>query len=497
MVARRPSPPGSACLIRGRGRLSGGHRGVGLGGGWPWVRSAGPGRGGGRRLVVARPLRGRGLCLVLRIRAARPLRGRCRPGRPCWLVVGGGWPLGVVVVGWWVVAPGPFGGAGSWRLPASRRCTSPPGPGSVLGAPHPCCPSTTWPSLPGTTAPTRGRGPLSAWRPRWLAAMPRFAAPHGSRSLLGPETGSRRDSQGLGRCVTCGFTRHPGPHRPASAGFVHPGPNPRHDKAEKAAPRRKTEHRTDTPPKNKAGSPHADRNTRRPTPPGPKRLRSDRTTRRPPDNGPRPRLGEAASGSDGHVVDGQHGCEAPDQNPGPGGDEQRRDAGHHHDPAPPNQPGATTHQPHTTTPSGQPPPTTSQGSRLGRQRPRSGRAARMRSTKQRPRPRRGRATTTRGPPPRPGPAERTRGHHPPAHHHDPKRPTAPDHEPAKPSRSATATQQTQNRLRSKRAPNRPRPADHTDTSKPATSRPQACAPTGSAKQPFTSAVPTTSGANYR
>ncbi|MGC0421830.1 hypothetical protein ABIA38_007366, partial [Embleya sp. AB8] len=50
------------------GRLAAWRRGVGLVCGWSRVRSAGPGRDGCHRLVVARPLRGRGLCLVLRIR---------------------------------------------------------------------------------------------------------------------------------------------------------------------------------------------------------------------------------------------------------------------------------------------------------------------------------------------------------------------------------------------------------------------------------------------
>ncbi|MGC0422619.1 hypothetical protein ABIA38_008163 [Embleya sp. AB8] len=72
--------PGRFPLTRGRGSLSVGRRGVGLVAWWPWVRSAGPGRGGGRRLVVARPLRGRGFCLVLRIRCCPSTTWPLPPG---------------------------------------------------------------------------------------------------------------------------------------------------------------------------------------------------------------------------------------------------------------------------------------------------------------------------------------------------------------------------------------------------------------------------------
>ncbi|MGC0418790.1 hypothetical protein ABIA38_004309 [Embleya sp. AB8] len=277
---------------------------------------------GGHRLVVARPVRGRGLLLG----APHPLLPvhyvavTARDGFP------GSWSgavgrLGVVALGWWRGWPwvrSAEPGRGGW--PPPRRCTSPPGPGFLLGAPHPllpvhyvavtardgfpgsrsgavgrlgvgvlgcwrggpgpvrrgrlvagsrrlvvarplrgrglclvlrirCCPSTTWPSPPGTASLARGRGRSAAWRPRRPVAMPRLAAPHGSRSLLGPETGSRRDSQDLGRCVTCGFTRRPHLRRPASAGFVLAGPRPRHDKAERACTPLENRARRHTPPK--------------------------------------------------------------------------------------------------------------------------------------------------------------------------------------------------------------------------------------------------------
>ncbi|MGC0420726.1 hypothetical protein ABIA38_006256 [Embleya sp. AB8] len=71
--------PGRLPLTRGRGRLAAWRRGVGLVLRLPRVRSAGPTRGGCHRLVVARPLRGRGLAWCFASVVARPLRGRYCP----------------------------------------------------------------------------------------------------------------------------------------------------------------------------------------------------------------------------------------------------------------------------------------------------------------------------------------------------------------------------------------------------------------------------------
>ncbi|MGC0422850.1 hypothetical protein ABIA38_008395, partial [Embleya sp. AB8] len=202
---------------------------------------------GGRRLVVARPLRGRGFFLVLRIR---------------------------------------------------------------------CCPSTTWPSLPWSASLARGRGRSAAWRPRWPVAMPRLAAPHGSRSLLGTETGSRRDSQGLGRCVTCGFARHPHLRRPASAGFVLSGPKPRHDKTKRAARRRRTQRLT-----HPTGATRADKPTPRTETDQLARGRNACAAAEHPDaprtTAPDRESGDAVQGSDGHVVDGQQRMRSTKQRPRP------------------------------------------------------------------------------------------------------------------------------------------------------------------------------------
>ncbi|MGC0416092.1 hypothetical protein ABIA38_001600 [Embleya sp. AB8] len=242
------------------------------GAGWAWAGSAGRGRGGCPRFSSLHvPSGARGFCPVLRIRAARPLRGRHCPGRP--------------------------------------------------------------PRLGGF------QGPLSGRRPRWSVAVPRLAACLGSRPLLGSETGSRRGSHCLGGCVTCGFTRRSVMRRPASAGLVPPGSKARRDKAEKAAPRGNTEHRTDTRPKETSR-----RSTRTPHDAPPNPIEAETPAQRPNHampNGQRPpsRVGEAVSVGNGHVVDGRHGCGAPSTDPGRGADVQRRDAGSRHDPAPPNRPG--------------------------------------------------------------------------------------------------------------------------------------------------------------
>ncbi|MGC0423379.1 hypothetical protein ABIA38_008927 [Embleya sp. AB8] len=111
--------------------------------------------------VVAR--RGGGLVLA---------GGRCRPGWLGWFVVGGGGPLGVVRRTLSAVALGSFGGAGSWGWPPSRRCSSPPGPGSLLGASHPLLPVhyvavTALVGFAGSWSGAVGRlgvGVLGCWR---------------------------------------------------------------------------------------------------------------------------------------------------------------------------------------------------------------------------------------------------------------------------------------------------------------------------------------------
>ncbi|MGC0419650.1 hypothetical protein ABIA38_005171 [Embleya sp. AB8] len=133
--------------------------------GWPRVRSAGQGRGGGRRLVVARPLRGRGLCLVLRIRCCPSTTWPSLPGTAS-LVRGRG-PLSARRRAVELVRGGPGSVrrgrvvAGGRRVVVARPLR---GRGFCLVLRIRCCPSTTWPLPPGTASLARGRGRLCVGR---------------------------------------------------------------------------------------------------------------------------------------------------------------------------------------------------------------------------------------------------------------------------------------------------------------------------------------------
>ncbi|MGC0417622.1 hypothetical protein ABIA38_003136 [Embleya sp. AB8] len=108
-----------------------------------------PGRGG--RAGSMRSATARYVAVAVRVGFAGSWSGAVgRLASWCW---GGAW-----------LVLGRFGGAGSWRLPASRRCTSPPGPGLCLVLRIRCCPSTTWPLLPWTALLARGRGRLCVGR---------------------------------------------------------------------------------------------------------------------------------------------------------------------------------------------------------------------------------------------------------------------------------------------------------------------------------------------
>ncbi|MGC0415764.1 hypothetical protein ABIA38_001272 [Embleya sp. AB8] len=161
-------------LVAGGGRPLG-RRGVGLVPWWPRVRSAGPGRGGCPRLVVARPLRGRGLCLVLRIRCcpsttwplppwtASLARGRGRSAA---------WPRGVGLVRSWPRV------RSAGRVVAAATVSSlhvPSGAGVLLGASHPLLPVhyvavTTRVGFPGSRS----------------GAVVRLASWCGAAAVLGP-----------------------------------------------------------------------------------------------------------------------------------------------------------------------------------------------------------------------------------------------------------------------------------------------------------------------
>ncbi|MGC0423380.1 hypothetical protein ABIA38_008928 [Embleya sp. AB8] len=183
-----PLPPSTASLTRGRGRLAAWRRVVEL------VRG-GPGSVRRGRVVTAATASslhvpsGAGVfawCSASVV--ARPLRGRYRPR---WLPLTRGrgrsaaWRRAVGLVPWLV--PGPFGGAGSWGWPPSRRCTSPPGPGSLLGAPHPLLPVhyvavTALVGIPRLAVGGRcpGGGPESR-------GQARSTARHGSRRVQKPD----------------------------------------------------------------------------------------------------------------------------------------------------------------------------------------------------------------------------------------------------------------------------------------------------------------------
>ncbi|MGC0423559.1 hypothetical protein ABIA38_009108 [Embleya sp. AB8] len=224
--------------------------------------------------------------------------------------------LGVGVLGRCAVAPGPFGGADSWRLSPPRRCTSPPGPGSLLSAPHPLLPVhyvavTTRDGFPGSWSGAVGRLAASAAGGHAASRSP-------SRLPLSPQDRDRIPTR-LPRLETkrdLRFYPAPASAQAGERGF--------------RAPRAETEARQDkkgrTPPENPA--PHTPRrhnpsqqthtpNGNRPTRTRPDRLRSGRTPRRPTHNRPRPRAREADQGGNGHVVDGQQRMRSTKQKPRP------------------------------------------------------------------------------------------------------------------------------------------------------------------------------------
>ncbi|MGC0415763.1 hypothetical protein ABIA38_001271 [Embleya sp. AB8] len=106
---------------------------------------------------------------------ARPLRGRHCPGRLCWLVVGGGRPLGVVMWGCcraWprVRSAGPTRDGGH-RLVVARPLR---GRGLCLVLRIRCCPSTTWPLLPSLASSDSWSGAVVPWASGGSAAAQAF-----------------------------------------------------------------------------------------------------------------------------------------------------------------------------------------------------------------------------------------------------------------------------------------------------------------------------------
>ncbi|MGC0416616.1 hypothetical protein ABIA38_002124 [Embleya sp. AB8] len=363
------SLPSTASLARGRGRSAAWRRAVGLVCGWSRVRSAGPGRDSGHRLVAARPLRGRGLCLVLRI--------RCCPSTT--------WPLPP-----WSASPDSRSGAvvrGASGCSAAAQAFGPRW-GWVAGVAV-----RKWSAVSGSwVGCVSGAWVFGMVRGLFCLVVPRFRlGEHETRTRRPARTrapgkaAGQASSRGLGVSSGSGF----GPEERVGAGV---GCETRHG------------HR---PPGAAAGTTAHDRES-----------------------------GDADQGSDGHVVDGQQRMRSTKQDPGPGGDEQRRDGGHPHDPAPPNRPRATTAPAphHDAQPANRPRPRTREADQGSNGHVVDGQQ-RMRSTKQRPRPRRGRATTRRRPPattrPRrtdPGPTT-TAAQHPDAQAADRPRPRASKADP--------------------------------------------------------------------
>ncbi|MGC0419174.1 hypothetical protein ABIA38_004695 [Embleya sp. AB8] len=368
-----------AALVGFAGSWSGavGRLGVGVLGCW----RGGPGsvrRGrvvaAGHRLVVARPLRGRGFFLVLRIRccpsttwplppwSASPdswsgavVRGASGGGSaaaqafgPCWV-----WVAGVAVCMW-------AAGSGSWV-------------GCVSGARF----SSGVRGLFCLVVPRfrLGEHETRTRRPAQMR-VPGKTAGRASSRALGVSSGSVFGPEERAGAVRGCETRHG--HRPPGAAAGTTAPDRESEEVDQGSDGHVVDGQQRMRSTKKKPRPRRGRaTTRRGQPPRPGPAERTRGHRAPAQHHdaraadrPRPRTSKAVPGSDGHVVDGQQ---------------------------------------------------------------------RMRSTKQRPRPRRGRAATRRWQPSRVGPAERTRGHRAPAQHHDAKRPTAPDHEPAKPSRAVTAT----------------------------------------------------------
>ncbi|MGC0416603.1 hypothetical protein ABIA38_002111 [Embleya sp. AB8] len=332
-----PSLPRSASLARGRGWLAAWRRGVGLVPWWPWVGSAGPGRGGCHRLVVARPLRGRGFAWCSASVVARPLRGRYHPGRLPWLVVGGRCPWGVGGFGRCAGVLALLGlGGGCCGVHVERRLEFLGGRGvsPVLGSP------SGWglfclvvPRFRLGEHETRTRRPAQTGAPGKTAGRASSRALGvSSGSVFGPEERAgavrgcetRHGHRSLGAAAgTTAPDRESGDADPGGNGHVVDGQQRMRSTKQRPRPRR-------------------GRATTRPRPPprpGPAERTQGHTANSPTaprqaDNGPRPRAREAVQGSDGHVVDGQQRMRSTKQNPGPGGDVQRRDGGHPPRPGP-------------------------------------------------------------------------------------------------------------------------------------------------------------------